>query len=96
MLRPARVGVVDVESLRRHYALTLDHWRRRYEAAVAAGRIGFDERFRRAWRVYLAGSQAAFRTGWLDLFQLTFTRRADDTLPWTRASLYRSQADGAC
>ena len=95
VLRPAHVGVVDVESLRRHYAATLDHWRRRYEAAVAAGRIGFDERFRRAWRVYLAGSQAAFMTGWLDLFQLTFTRRADDTLPWTRASLYGSQADGA-
>jgi cyclopropane-fatty-acyl-phospholipid synthase len=96
VLRPAHVGVVDVESLRRHYAATLDHWLRRYDAAVAAGRIGFDERFRRAWRVYLAGSQAAFLTGWLDLFQLTFTRRADDTLPWTRASLYRSQADGAC
>ncbi len=95
VLRPAHVGVVDVENLRRHYALTLDHWRRRYEAALAAGRIGFDEAFRRGWRVYLAGSQAAFATGWLDLFQLTFTRRADDTLPWTRASLYRPQANGA-
>jgi cyclopropane-fatty-acyl-phospholipid synthase len=95
VLRPARLGAVDVENLRRHYALTLDHWRRRYEAAVAAGRVGFDERFRRAWRLYLAGSQAAFLTGALQLFQLTFARRADDALPWTRASLYRTQADGA-
>jgi cyclopropane-fatty-acyl-phospholipid synthase len=95
VLRPAQLGVVDVENLRRHYALTLDHWRRRYEAAVAAGRVGFDERFRRAWRLYLAGSQAAFLTGALQLFQLTFARRADDALPWTRASLYRTQADGA-
>jgi cyclopropane-fatty-acyl-phospholipid synthase len=94
VLRPAHVGVVDVENLRRHYASTIDHWRRRYDAAAAAGRIGFDERFRRAWRVYLAGSQAAFTTGWLDLFQLTFTRRDDDALPWTRACLYRPQADG--
>jgi cyclopropane-fatty-acyl-phospholipid synthase len=80
--------VADVENLRRHYALTLDHWRRRYERAVAGGRIGFDERFRRAWRLYLAGSQAAFATGWLELFQVVFTRRGDESLPWTRAALY--------
>ncbi len=95
VLRPAQVGVVDVENLRRHYALTLAHWFSRYDAAVAAGRIGFDRRFRRAWRVYLAGSQAAFETGWLDLFQVTFTRRGSDFGPWTRAALYRPQVDGA-
>jgi cyclopropane-fatty-acyl-phospholipid synthase len=88
VLRPARATVADVENLRRHYALTLDHWRRRYECAVAGGRIGFDERFRRAWRLYLAGSQAAFATGWLELFQVVFTRRGDEALPWTRAALY--------
>jgi cyclopropane-fatty-acyl-phospholipid synthase len=91
VLRPAGVVVADVENLRRHYALTLDHWRRRYERAVAAGRVGFDERFRRAWRLYLAGSEAAFATGWLELFQVVFTRRGDDSLPWTRAAFY---ADG--
>jgi cyclopropane-fatty-acyl-phospholipid synthase len=88
VLRPAGATVTDVENLRPHYALTLDHWRRRYEHAVAAGRIGFDERFRRAWRLYLAGSQAAFSTGWLELFQVVFTRRGDDALPWTRAPIY--------
>ncbi len=95
VLRPAGLGVIDVENLRRHYALTLDHWRRRYEQALAAGRIGFDRFFQRAWRLYLAGSQAAFTTGWLQLFQVTFTRREDDALPWTRAALYAArQADG--
>jgi len=80
--------VLDVENLRRHYALTLDHWRRRYERAVAEGRIGFDERFRRAWRLYLAGSQAAFATGRMELFQVVFARSGDDAFPWTRAAVY--------
>jgi cyclopropane-fatty-acyl-phospholipid synthase len=85
---PARLSVLDVENLRLHYALTLEHWRRRYERAVAAGQVEFDERFRRAWRLYLAGSQAAFATGDLQLFQVTFARRSDDRIPWTRAELY--------
>ena len=63
VLEPAGLSIVDVENLRAHYALTLRHWRERYERAVAEGRVGFDERFRRAWRLYLAGSEAAFRTG---------------------------------
>ena len=93
VLRAARLVVTDVENLRRHYALTLDHWRRRYERAVAEDRIGFDGRFRRAWRLYLAGSQAAFSTGWMQLFQVTFERRGDSSLPWTRAALYGGPAD---
>jgi cyclopropane-fatty-acyl-phospholipid synthase len=96
VLRPAGLVVNDVENLRRHYALTIDHWRRRYEQAVAEGRAGSDPRFRRAWRLYLAGSQAAFSTGWLQLFQVSFARPDDASLPWTRASLYRSSPDAAC
>jgi cyclopropane-fatty-acyl-phospholipid synthase len=87
VLCPAGLAVTDVENLRRHYALTLDHWRRRYERAVADGRVAFDERFRRAWRLYLAGSQAAFSTGWLELFQVVFARHGDESLPWTRTGL---------
>jgi cyclopropane-fatty-acyl-phospholipid synthase len=95
VLIPARLSVLDVENLRLHYALTLDHWRRRYERAVAAGQVRFDERFRRAWRLYLAGSQAAFTTGDLQLYQVTFTRRGDDAIPWTRAELYASARNHA-
>ena len=31
---PAEMSVIDVENLRAHYALTLEHWRTRYESAV--------------------------------------------------------------
>jgi cyclopropane-fatty-acyl-phospholipid synthase len=47
----------------------------------------FDERFVRMWRLYLAGSRAAFETGWLQLFQLVFAP-PDRQVRWTRAGLY--------
>jgi len=92
VLEPAGLSIVDVENLRVHYALTLRHWRERYERAQAAGRVGFDERFRRAWRLYLAGSEAAFRTGSMQLFQVTFAPGGSSAVPWTRRGLY---AEGA-
>jgi cyclopropane-fatty-acyl-phospholipid synthase len=89
LLEPVRLSVVDVENLRAHYALTLRHWRERYERAVARGEVGFDERFRRTWRLYLAGSEAAFRTGTLQLFQVTFAADGASTAPLTRRELYQ-------
>jgi cyclopropane-fatty-acyl-phospholipid synthase len=88
VLTPGEMSVVDVENLRAHYALTLKHWRERYERAVAAGRVGFDQRFRRMWDLYLAGSEASFRTGWLQLFQVVFAPSGSNAVPWTRDALY--------
>ena len=42
----------------------------------------------RTWRLYLAGSLAAFNVGKLQLFQLLFARGATNEVPWTRAHLY--------
>jgi cyclopropane-fatty-acyl-phospholipid synthase len=89
VLVPAGMSVLDVENLRLHYALTLRHWRQRFERAVAEGRVGFDERFRRAWRLYLAGSEAAFGAGSLQLFQVVFAPHGSSAIPWSRAGLYR-------
>lgn len=89
VLEPYSLSVQDVENLRLHYALTLDHWRVRFESAAARVAALFDERFVRTWRLYLAGSQAAFSTGYLQLFQVTFGRSQDNGVPWTRSSLYR-------
>jgi cyclopropane-fatty-acyl-phospholipid synthase len=52
----------------------------------------FDPTFVRTWRLYLAGSLAAFRAGTLQLFQIVFTRAGCNRFPWTRESLY--SADG--
>ncbi|MGE0360348.1 MAG: class I SAM-dependent methyltransferase [Vicinamibacterales bacterium] len=89
VLAPHGLSVTDVENLRPHYARTLADWRTRFDRA--AGDIGrmFDESFVRAWRLYLAGSEAGFRTGSLQLFQVAFTRAGSPDVPWTR----RNQQD---
>jgi cyclopropane-fatty-acyl-phospholipid synthase len=89
ILEPWSLSVLDVENLRLHYARTLRHWLHRFEGAADEVRQMFDEPFVRAWRLYLAGSEAAFATGWLQLFQVTFARPDKDDVPWTRADLYR-------
>ena len=88
VLDPAGLSVLDVENLRLHYAKTLEHWLARYEAATDRVEAMFGPAFVRAWRLYLAGSLAAFRSGKLQLFQVLFQRHGDAHIPWTRAYLY--------
>lgn len=86
VLEPAGLSVLDVENLRLHYALTLKHWRSRFEQSSERVRAMFDEPFVRAWRLYLAGSEAAFTTGWMQLFQIVVARASSNAIPWTRVS----------
>ena len=88
VLEPGGFSVLDVENLRLHYARTLEHWLARYEHTAETVREMFDETFVRSWRLYLAGSIAAFRTGSLQLFQIVFARSGMNDLPWTRRHLY--------
>lgn len=89
ILEPYGFSVLDVENLRLHYAATLRHWLARFERAADRVDAMFDERFVRAWRLYLAGSVAAFTTGWMQLFQVSFARPRHNAIPWTRAHLYQ-------
>jgi cyclopropane-fatty-acyl-phospholipid synthase len=77
-------SVLDVENLRLHYARTLRHWLERFEKSADRVAAMFDERFVRAWRLYLAGSQAAFAAGSLQLFQVVFARGDDNGIAWRR------------
>jgi cyclopropane-fatty-acyl-phospholipid synthase len=88
VLEPGGFSVLDVENLRLHYARTVEHWLSRYERAEAEVRQMFDENFVRSWRFYLACSISGFRTGSLQLFQITFNRAGVNDLPWTRDYLY--------
>jgi cyclopropane-fatty-acyl-phospholipid synthase len=52
----------QLEDITEHYATTLRHWRERF--AVSAARLselGYDERFRRLWELYLSYSEGGFR-----------------------------------
>jgi len=88
IFEPWEFSVLDVENLRLHYAKTLEHWLARFEAHRDEVRERFDADFVRAWRLYLAGSLAGFTTGWLQLFQVLFTRPGSNAIPWTRDHLY--------
>ncbi len=80
--------MLDVENIRLHYALTLRAWLALYEGAVDRVRKMFDEYFVRMWRLYLAGSIAAFETGTLQLFQVLFTAEENNRIPLTREFMY--------
>lgn len=82
--------LTDYESLRIHYAMTLDEWSKRYEANLSEVRkLGHDEDFIRMWRLYLRGSAASFRYGTFDLSQMVFTKGLKNDLPLTREGLYK-------
>ncbi len=90
IFEPFGFSVLDVENLRLHYAKTLEHWLERYEANIERVAQMFDPAFVRAWRLYLAGSLAAFRSGDMQLFQVSFARSGQNRIPWTRQYLYAS------
>jgi cyclopropane-fatty-acyl-phospholipid synthase len=88
--------VVDIENLRRHYALTLDAWSERFdrnwETIRALDPQRFDERFRRVWRTYLYGCAEMFRSDHCDtnLYQIVFSKGNvnRENYPMSRAFLY--------
>ncbi|MGH8139106.1 MAG: class I SAM-dependent methyltransferase [Steroidobacteraceae bacterium] len=93
IFEPWNFSILDVENLRPHYAQTLRHWLALFEGA--SGRVAemFDEKFVRMWRLYLAGSIAAFTTGTLQLFQVLFAPGTNNDIAWTREHLYPRSAD---
>jgi cyclopropane-fatty-acyl-phospholipid synthase len=88
IFEPWDLSVIDVENIRLHYALTLRQWLARYESKLDHVRARFDEFFVRMWRLYLAGSIAAFETGTMQLFQVLFTIQENNQLPLTREYMY--------
>jgi cyclopropane-fatty-acyl-phospholipid synthase len=83
-LVPQDLSVFDVENLRLHYEKTLAHWLQRFNDAADIVTRMFDAAFVRAWRLYLSGSQVAFRTGSMQLFQVVFARGGSNQIPWNR------------
>jgi cyclopropane-fatty-acyl-phospholipid synthase len=58
------------------YARTLGEWRRAFEAnwpQIAA--LGFDEQFRRLWRLYLCYCEAGFLAGNIDVVHFELAHR---------------------
>jgi cyclopropane-fatty-acyl-phospholipid synthase len=63
------------EDISEHYARTLRSWRERFEAGwERLTGLGYDDRFRRLWRFYLATSEAGFSERRIRDLQLLFAK----------------------
>ena len=84
--------ILDVESLRLHYARTCRHWLERLEENAERIRRLVGERKYRVYRVWLASSSASFYSGSLGLYQVLMQKhqvsRCFDP-PLTREDVYR-------
>lgn len=74
--------VIDLQQLRRHYALTLRAWIERLEGAHARAVEIASETDYRIWRAYMAGSVVGFETNDLGVVQVLGSR--DAALPLDR------------
>jgi cyclopropane-fatty-acyl-phospholipid synthase len=75
ILDGGRLRIVDRNDFGPHYAETLRLWRDRFTARADEVRaLGFDEVFLAMWKFYLSYSEAGFRSGYLDVCQLTLVK----------------------
>jgi cyclopropane-fatty-acyl-phospholipid synthase len=73
--RSTDMSTVWADDISAHYARTLELWRERFVAnSDLAGELGYDERFRRLWTLWLAMSEAGFRERRLRDVQMLFAK----------------------
>ena len=91
LARRTDMRALALTDLTPHYPETLRRWRSNFE--VASGRLselGYDEPFRRLWRMYLAYCEAGFVERRIGVVQLTLGKppwREDSSPQMTRAAL---------
>jgi cyclopropane-fatty-acyl-phospholipid synthase len=62
MARHTNLRQVHLEDITAHYAETLARWSERFRGASSRlGELGYDERFRRLWELYLSYCEGGFR-----------------------------------
>lgn len=98
LARHTDMRTVGLRDLTPHYAETLGHWRANFEAATARLEdLGYDERFRRLWRMYLAYCQAGFAERRIGVVQMLLAKprrfqHAGLTSPYEAPRALASQA----
>lgn len=90
VMERARFEIVDVESLRPHYALTLRHWVMRLEAHHEQALKYVSESTWRVWRLYMAACALEFESGEIGVYQVLASKRGGRSagLPLTRRHQY--------
>jgi cyclopropane-fatty-acyl-phospholipid synthase len=87
----ARLIASDVETLRLHYAYTLQHWLKRCLKARARIEKMYDARFFRMWEYYLSSAIVLFEHGAGCNYQIQYIRDRG-TLPITRDYVAKAEA----
>ncbi len=87
-LSAAGLEALDIENLRPHYALTLNHWAARFENASDQLRNMVDDQTWRIWRIYLAGCEHGFRQHWVAVHQILAVKSGSAHWPLTRDYMY--------
>jgi cyclopropane-fatty-acyl-phospholipid synthase len=78
--RRTDMRTVHLEDLTHHYAETLRRWRSNFDGARdELEELGYDERFRRLWRMYLAYCEAGFAERRIGLVQLVLAKPQHST-----------------
>lgn len=80
--------LLHMESLRRHYARTLDCWYKNFTVCKDDLPAKYTEEFKRMWSLYLSGCAAAFRTGNIDVVQYLLSKGVNNNLPMTNEYMY--------
>lgn len=96
LMEGAKFEIHDVESLRKHYELTLREWVRRLDAHHEEALEHVTESVYRIWRLYMAACAMQFDEGNTGVYQILASKRAPfaDPVPLTRRDLYAGRANG--
>ena len=78
------IHVVDVENLRAHYVLTLQHWYERFQKNRNRIRAAYGEAVTRRYELYLACGPAWFRYDGVLLFHVLISHGFEASPPLTR------------
>jgi len=81
--------LLHAESLRMHYARTIDRWYDNYLAHWDFVEEKYGRRFARMWELYLKGCASNFRVSGLNIYQLLFTKGLNNDLALTFEHIYR-------
>jgi cyclopropane-fatty-acyl-phospholipid synthase len=74
---------LGLEDLTPHYAETLRRWRANFESNLArVEQLGYDERFRRLWALYLCWCEAGFAERRIGDVQLLLAKPRHRSAPW--------------
>lgn len=82
--------ILDVESLRPHYALTLRHWVRRLKARKLEALQHVTESVYRVWYLYMSACALQFEQSEISVYQILTTKKnvGFSSVPLTRRDLY--------